>query len=109
MTADPSPDHLQKILLEAVFADKLTPQAAAAKAIREHPDAPLLTWVFVLTNIAVELQTSFVAEENWSYADWLEAAASLGCDIYALDAMGHARPRGHDLAALWAKGDPHLI
>lgn len=99
---------MQKALLEGVFIDRLTPQAAAGRAIRADPDVPLLTWVFVITMVASNLRTGFRAEENWSYADWLEAAASLGCDIYALAAMGVSAPTGHDLADLWDESDPHL-
>ncbi|MEM9437066.1 MAG: hypothetical protein AAGA15_08495 [Pseudomonadota bacterium] len=103
-------DRLQQILLEHVFTENLTPQAATSRAIREHPSTKLLSWVFVLTTIATHLNDGFKAETHWTYADWLEAAASLACDVYALTAVGKEAPTGHDLLTLWSatNKDPHL-
>ncbi|MEO0664745.1 MAG: hypothetical protein AAFR53_15350 [Pseudomonadota bacterium] len=69
---------------------------------------PLLVWVFVLTHIATDLRVSFRDDEISHYAKWFEAAASLACDVYALNALGHPDPNGHDRASLWQGEDPHL-
>lgn len=108
MQTDPDLESLQSQLVELVFNLELTPQGATARAVRAHPDLPLLTWVFVLTTIATDLRHAFEEETHWTYTDWIEAAASLGCDIFALDAMGRPQPRGRDLALLWDTQDPHL-
>ncbi|MEM1232493.1 MAG: hypothetical protein AAGH70_00070 [Pseudomonadota bacterium] len=108
MATDPDLEGLQAELIELVFTLELTPQGATARAVRDHPNVPLITWVFALTTIATDLRGAFEHEAHWTYTDWIEAAASLGCDIYALDALGRARPRGRDLALLWNSDDPHL-
>lgn len=108
MGTDPDLEGLQSELIELVFSQELTPQAATARAIRDHPDLPLLTWVFVLTTIATNLRGAFDGDDHWTYTDWIEAAASVGCDTYALDAMGRVQPRGRDLMLLWDADDPHL-
>ncbi|MEM9350576.1 MAG: hypothetical protein AAGA47_09960 [Pseudomonadota bacterium] len=78
--------------------------------MREDPDTALLSWVFTLTLIATNLGNGFEPEDHWTYTDWLEAAASLACDVYALTALGTQAPTGHDLLNLWSQADqdPHF-
>ena len=71
-------------------------------------DVPLLTWIYVLTTIGSDLETSFREEDHWESKDWFEAAASLGCDVYALNQNGIDHPTGRHHHALWSGTDPHL-
>ena len=101
-------DMLQEALITRVIGQSARPQAALQSAIAAAPDVELLAWVFVATSIGAEMRASFTPEPHWDHADWFEAAASLACDVYALNRLGHANPTGRNLKELWREDDPHL-
>ena len=101
-------DTLHEALITRVIGHSARPQAALQSAISDAPDVDLLAWVFVATSIGAEMRASFTPEPHWDHADWFEAAASLACDVYALNRLGCPNPTGRDLKKLWREDDPHL-
>jgi len=101
MTVSAGEDALQQQLLELVFAKGLTPQVACDRAFPDHPDRKALDTVFLITLIATDLKSSFQPEAHWTYTDWLEAATSLACDVYAASRLHNPDPTLGDIAALW--------
>lgn len=102
MTVFVGEDALQQLLLELVFAKGLTPQDACTVVFRQFPDRKALDVVFLLTLTATDLKSAFRPEGHWTYTDWLEAATSLACDVYAASRLNTPDPTLGDIAALWA-------
>ncbi|WP_147124316.1 hypothetical protein [Shimia ponticola] len=102
MTGSVGDDALQRQLLELVFANGLTPQQACDQAFPDHPNRKALDVVFLITLIATDLKSSFRAESHWTYTDWLEAATSLACDVYAASRLNAPDPSLGDIATLWS-------
>lgn len=99
---------LQVELLRLVFAQGLKPQAATAQMHCFDPQAKALDLIFALTVIASDLKSSFPPETHWTYTDWIEAAASLACDVYSATRLGMSDPTLAEVNRLWPDPDPHL-
>ncbi|MEL6607797.1 MAG: hypothetical protein AAFO93_02695 [Pseudomonadota bacterium] len=103
-------ERFQRAILHAVFQDRQRPQKALARLLPRHPDLPLSQAIFTLTTIATDLRGAFAPDTHWTPEDWLECAASLGCDLHVLETRGILAPNSAARTAFWAglEGDPHL-